>query len=212
MNIPLQITCPQCNTSATQRVHLDTSSPDFTCTQCGHQHVKVFDLDLTIGFLLLERSRYELSVEKDYSMAIVLAALAFESELSRLFCKWTRIKQIGRDPVVIEEECERNLRSFGNIAGRIEGVSQMLYSGGIEPFVSSSPEWTKNINNDFPSLQVGSLAKDFQKTVFWPRNKILHAGYAKHTHEDAAKCYSIAYLGVRILQDMDKLKRKVEKL
>jgi hypothetical protein len=145
-------------------------------------------------------------------MAIVLAATAFESELSRLFCKWTRIKEIGANRGFSQEDCENKLRAFRTIAAKIEGVSKLLYPGGIEGFLGSSLEWSKTINDDFPSLHIGSLARDFQETVFWPRNKILHAGYPGHTEQEARKCYSIVYLALRILKDMDKAKRRAEKL
>ena len=212
MKIPLQFTCPSCRTPVIKRVHLDATSLDWICEKCGAAQVIVFDLDLTVGWLMLARSWYELSVEKDNSMAIVLAATAFDSELSRLFCKWTQIK--GRGPTLpfSLEDCEKKLRAFRTIAVKIEGVSRLLYPGGIEAFVCSSPVWSKEINDDFPSLHIGSLAKDFQETVFWPRNKVLHAGYAQHPEDEASKCYSVADIGLRILKDMDRAKRLAERL
>src|SRR5438270_4267755 len=122
MNISLQLECPDCGKPETQRIHLDTSSLDFRCAHCGHRHVGIFGLDMTIGVLILERSRYELKIDKDYSMSIILAAAAVESELYRLFCKWAHIKRIETDLSVIQEECEKELRPM-NIVAKIEWVS-----------------------------------------------------------------------------------------
>jgi hypothetical protein len=165
---------------------------------------------MTVGVLILDRSRYELSVERDYSMAIVLAAAAFESELFRVFCKWTQINQMRSDPNATHLDCEKELRASRGIADKIERVSKLLYRGGLAAFVASSPARVKDISN--ASLHVGSLAKDFQEMIFRPRNKILHQGYAEHTEADASKCCDIAYLGLRILQDMDKAKLLEQKL
>jgi hypothetical protein len=84
MQIPLRVACASCQKPATHRVRLDQSSVDWTCKHCGYVHWGFFDLDFTIGFLLLERSKFELQEEKDYSMSIVLAAAGLDSEMTRM--------------------------------------------------------------------------------------------------------------------------------
>jgi hypothetical protein len=82
---------------------------------------------------------------------------------------------------------------------KMNGVSELLHPGGaIEAFVSSSVEFTDALKR-FPSLNHGSLASDFHKTVLKPRNKILHQGVATFAEEDANRVWNIADLGLRIL-------------
>jgi hypothetical protein len=46
---------------------------------------------------LFYRSLYELKVEKDYSLSIVLSATGLDSELSHLFFKWTKAADVLAD-------------------------------------------------------------------------------------------------------------------
>lgn len=153
--------------------------------------------------LLLVKSRHEIIDEEDFSMGIVFAAMAFESELSRLFFKWKDIECGGAGMQLDREQCEEQLRNFKTISGRIEGVSRYLVGCGIDDFVSARAHLRDPISTGFKSIRVGSLAADFQQHLFWPRNKVLHWGDAKNSYEDAAKCYSIANQGLTILRAMD---------
>jgi hypothetical protein len=54
---------------------------------------------------------------------------------------------------------------------------------------------------------VDHLAEDFQRHLFWPRNIVLHWGDPKYSYEEAAKVFSIAQLGLRILREMNAHRR-----
>jgi hypothetical protein len=201
--VPLQLKCHRCKEPFTHKVHLGQTSFDWTRPECGFTHPSFLGLDLTVGVLLLEKSRYELLQEKDFSMAVVFAAMAFESELSRLFLEWKEIECLGIGAELDREECERQLRDFKTINRKMEWVSQFLVNSGMDDFVSSKTQLRDDISTGFTSVRVGTLAADFQQHLFWPRNKVLHWGDAKNSYEDAAKCYSIANLGLIILRAMD---------
>ena len=205
--VPLALKCNNCSEPFTHKVHLGETSFDWTCPKCSFEHPSFLGLDLTVGVLLLERSRCELTQEKDFSMAVVFAAMAFESELSRLFLKWKEIECLGTGTELDREECERQLRDFKTINRKIEGVSQLLVNSGIDDFVSSKTHLRDQISTGFKSIRVGSLATDFQQYLYWPRNKVLHWGDAKNSYEDAARSYSIANLGLVILREMDSDRR-----
>lgn len=207
MNIPLQMKCAECQQPSTVKMNLDATSLDWKCENCGHENHGFFGTEVTIGFLLLLRSRHELLVEGDYSMSILLAAMALEAELSRLFRKWSGIAALrsNRDPD--EDQIEEMLRRFGTINDKIEGVAVLLHAEGIDKFVEASAEFSPIIREGFPSLRIGSLAGDLQKTLFWARNKIIHGGYAKSTKEEAQKCHNVAWLGLRVFESMDLAKR-----
>ena len=113
--VSLYLKCSRCGKPNWPRIRLDETSFDWTCAACGFTHPSLFGLDVTIGVLLLERSRYELLQEKDYPMAVVFAAMAFESQLSWLFGKWKQIECIMPGTPFDREECEAELRRFASI-------------------------------------------------------------------------------------------------
>jgi hypothetical protein len=205
--VPLQLKCHNCKEPFTHKVHLGKTSFDWTCPTCGFKHPSFLGLDVTVGVLLLEKSRYELIQEKDFSMAVVFAAMAFESELSRLFLKWKEIECLTTGAELDREECERQLRDFKTIGRKIEEVSQFLVKSGIDDFVRSKTHLRDQISKGFKSIRVGTLAADIQRHLFWPRNEVLHWGDAKNSYEDAARCFSIANLGLIILREMDSDRR-----
>jgi hypothetical protein len=184
--VPLQLECSQCKEPASVKIHLDATSFDWTCHKCGFHHPSLLGLDMTIGFLILERSRYEFSIEQDFSMAIVMAAMAFDSELSRLFGKWKQIDSEKAGKVFDREECEKELRDFKTINRKIEEVSKLLVGKGVDGFVSWCPELYGMISTGFKSIRIGSLPEDFQKQLFWPRNKVLHWGDSKNSRGGSA--------------------------
>jgi hypothetical protein len=158
--------------------------------------------------MLLVRGEYELNEENDYSMAIVLSATALECELSFLFRKWNWIERFARGEQLRDEQIEKMLQLHRTIKEKIKQVCLLLDPWGVDKFVASDDELRDAVENRFPSLHIGTLAQDIQKTVFWPRNRILHGGFSAFGRDDAAKCYSIADLGLRILRKMDESRRQ----
>jgi hypothetical protein len=123
---------------------------------------------------LLARAGYEYRAQTDYSMTIVFSAMAMECELARLFKKWMDIESLNRGQAPDDRAIEEAYRRLGsNVADRIEAVAILLDPRGLYEFVKSSKEWNTTITDDFPSLNVGSLARDLQQALFWPRNRIL---------------------------------------
>lgn len=112
MLIPLPFKCQNqdCGAPCTIRIHLDDTSLIWKCQICGNQHHYIFPLDFTVGLQLLARSYYELEVEKDYSMVIILSAAALEGELSFLFSKWNRIDKGLENQYLRDEEIEKMLQ------------------------------------------------------------------------------------------------------
>ncbi|MCZ6671579.1 MAG: hypothetical protein O7C75_01430, partial [Verrucomicrobia bacterium] len=100
------------------------------------------------------------------------------------------------------------LRRHGNIKGKIEHVCKLLHPAGINDFVANDPQLNNAISKDYPSLRIGKLAEDFQINLFWPRNRILHLGYAKYGKDDANRCFNRAAIGLWILEKLDWEKRQ----
>lgn len=206
MQVSIPVKCGSCGALGNQTILVDKSSFDWTCSSCGQGHSIFLSLDLTIGFLLKERSLQELQ-KADYSLSIALAAVALDAELSRLYTKWMHIADLraGRD--FDSEKCDKGLKKLKFIP-KLNAVAMMLYPTGLEGFVRDSAELSATIDNNFPSLHRGSLAQDFHRTVFKPRNEIMHQGVVTYGKQDAERCLSIASLGLDIYLEMDIAKRK----
>lgn len=208
MNIPLKQKCEKCGADVYFEVGLDDHTPSWKCS-CGNEAVLTFDLDFTLGYKLLLRSHFEIFQRHDYPMSIVLSAMALDCELSRLFRKWTRlpVQKTGQTPPD-DEHIETLLRKFQSVREKIQEVSRQLYPEGLDDFIRNEEELRETIESRFPSIHIGTLADDIQKTVFWPRNRILHIGFTGYKYEDAARCYSIAYITLIALTRMDRAKRR----
>ncbi len=207
LKVPLPLECSQCSAAETIRIHLDMDSFEWTCPECGFEHPSLLANELTIGWLLLLRSRYEINSEKDFAMGIVMAAMAFEAELSRLFVKWKMIDEERQGGKFDSEACEKKLSNFDFIS-KIGGVSKLLVNKGIDEFVSTSSELAEEITSGFPSLHIGSLAECFHKNLYKLRNKILHWGDVKHSYQEALQCYNLAQMGLLIFHAMDLERRE----
>ena len=208
MQVELPMKCGPCGKEGKQSIRVDASSFEWKCPGCGATAYVVLDLDLTIGFLLVERSRYELQEKSDYALSITMAAFALDCELSRLFIKWTRIADLVAGRQFDAAKCERELKRLKFIP-KFKAVAEMLYPGGIEAYVQATPALAATIQQKFPSLHIGSLAEDFHKAVMKPRNAIAHEGDLHFDKKDAERCLSIASFGLNIFRDMDLERRKL---
>ena len=206
MKTSLRIPCVECGVTEPVDIRLHDHSPKWICSK-GHHNHGYFSLDFTIGYKILGKSEYEFSSRQDFSMSIVFSAMAFECEISRLFGKWKGIEAGLRDGTILrDEDIETELRRYGSVSRKIEETCRLMSPEGLDDFVRDRDDLKGAIDNRFPSLRIGSLAEGFQKTVFWPRNRILHFGYTEYTQADAARCYSIASLALGLLNELDKLK------
>lgn len=206
MKIPLPFQCDQCGCEEYIFLNLAESSFERKC-KCGHVVPTFFGSNVTVGWKILSRSNYELLQQKDYPLSIVFSATAFECELTRLHFKWHEIGAIGSDIDVSDEDLESLLRKYRTIDIKIEKVSKLMDPRGFACFVNGSPEFCKIVNEGFPSLSLSDITKDFQKTLFWPRNRVLHLADTSFSCDDAKRCFHIATLGQSILKDMDMKRR-----
>ena len=174
---------------------------------CGDIYSGFFGSDVTVGYKILFRSRYELIEREDYSLSIVFSAAAFECELSHLHFKWNNIAALETGIQVSDNQLEELLRRYGSIDVRIEEVSKLIYPLGFKEFVKSSIELSQTVINGFPSLRLDELTTDFQQKLFWPRNRVLHLADTSFKKDDATRCFNIATLGLKILEELDRKKR-----
>jgi hypothetical protein len=200
--------CQQCGARDPVTVPLNSVWFEWACPKCGNENAVLSPTGWTLGGRILEKAVFEYQDVGDYSTSVIFSATAVEAELARLFAKWRKIDTIreeGRVPS--DEELGEAYRRLGfGITERIEGVGRLLDDRGIDGFARDS-ELAERIENDFPSLNLGSLAEDIRKAVFWPRNRILHAGFTQSQQEEAKRANNIARLTLELLKEMDASRR-----
>jgi hypothetical protein len=202
MRLNIEATCQWCHERRPVDVELAATWWEWSCPACGEPNSVLTATGMTIGRRMLMRAQEEYR-RGDYTMAIVLCAMAFEAELARVFVKWSRIDTLTRKRMPDDEAIEKEYRRLGrNVATKIDAVATLLDARGLDGFASGHP-LGQTITKDFPSLNVGSLADDIQRALFWPRNRILHAGHTDYRKEDALRCYNIAQFAIALLREMD---------
>jgi hypothetical protein len=203
MKTSLFVKCDRCGKGNHINYILNDTDVKSAC-ECGNQLSYSLGPEFTIGQRILERSRYEFLMNKDYNLSIVFSAMAVDCELSNLYFKWSN--NIGSN--ISDQELEKSLRKFGNIENKIQEVSKLMLSKGFKEFIQNNREILKNIENDYPSLNKNEVAESFQQQLFWPRNRVLHLGFSGYTKNDAKRCFNIATLGLQIFDKMDEYKSK----
>ena len=206
MKIPLSVPCDSCKKEELIFINLSDSSFERKCS-CGDAYSGFFGNDVTVGYKILFRSRYELIETEDYPLSIVFSAAAFECELSRLHFKWSDIAASQTGKQVSDGELEELLRKYRSVDVKIEEVCKLMDPLGFQEFVKSSTELRQTVTEGFPSLHLNSLTSDFQQKLFWPRNRVLHLADTSFKKADGVQCFNIATLGLRILEELDKNKR-----
>jgi hypothetical protein len=196
-------------------VALNETRVRWACSDCQADN-EIDRFGWSMGSRILEKARYEYLGRQDYSMTIVFSAMALECEVAALFFKWTAVQHdlYTPDPALVckltvdwndprvQEYLEGQLRKITEVDKRIKKITRLLDPNGIDTFVAGDA-FLKGCLDMMPSLKGGSLAKAFQRSLFWPRNRILHHGYAGHDAEDAKKCFNFAQFGLEILGRMD---------
>jgi len=206
MKIPLRVPCDSCKKEEPIFIDLSDSSFERKCS-CGDVYSGFLGNDVTVGYKILFRSRYELIETGDYPLSIVFSAAAFECELSRLHFKWSDITALQTGKPVSDGDLEELLRKYRSIDVKIEEVCKLMDPLGFQEFVKSSTELRQTITEGFQSLSLNSLTSDFQQKLFWPRNRVLHLADTSFKKADGVRCFNIATLGLRILEELDKKKR-----
>jgi hypothetical protein len=206
MKISLRVPCDSCKKEELIFINLSDSSFERKCS-CGDVYSGIFGNDVTVGYKILFRSRYELIETEDYPLSIVFSAAAFECELSRLHFKWSDIAASQTGKQVTDGELEELLRKYRSVDVKIEEVCKLMDPLGFQDFVKSSTELRQTVTEGFPSLHLNSLTSDFQQKLFWPRNRVLHLADTSFKKADGVRCFNIATLGLRILEELDKKKR-----
>lgn len=207
MRIPLRVNCTKCQDPFTVWLGLGEWGYQATAP-CGHHNVGALDGTFTVGTKILYKSAFEFLETRDYAMSIVLSAAAVDCTVAFLHHKWTALNAQDRGEHIPDEELDEMLRKHPRFIDRFQKVARLMYPDGADAFVQSDLELQKTIVSDCPELEIGNLADGFQRSLFWPRNRILHLGSTEFEKNDATKCHLLAQIGLAILERMDHSRRQ----
>lgn len=180
-----------------------------TCTKCGKPGSLFDPLSASVtAERLLFRSNAELK-SGDFSLSTVIAVMAVESYLTRLFLKFKGMASYAVTfsiPTPAEEAAwEKEYPRSGGFAGPIDFVSQHLRGTSFDKFVAGNLT-ANSIFSVLPKPYQAIPTQYFQNELFKRQNRITHWGYVNSTESDAELCYTTAVALVSILREMDRSK------
>jgi hypothetical protein len=159
---------------------------------------------------ILGRASAELEGQ-DWTLAIVLSAMAVECDLAYLFMKWNRIEVMSkRMPTDADDEAwERQWRDEARTAAsRLDKVSEMLTQEQFDLFLSKNSHLLQAMSQKHPALKDAASPKDFViKGLFHRRNRIVHSGKVDFQQADAETCVALAATLSEIFKAMDNHRR-----
>jgi hypothetical protein len=181
------------------------------CPICDTAIWLVAPLGNVVGMAILGRAATEMK-NGDWTLAIVLAAMAVECDLVYLFMKWNRIDlMLVRNPTdADDEEWEKQWRDdVRTIAARFDKVSGLLTGQPFDSFLSQNSELLKNMYLRYPASKSAASLKDFfVKEFFYKRNRIVHFGTIDFQQPDAEMCFTLGSTLWQILAAMDTHRRR----
>lgn len=198
------VRCP-CGHQTTLEVSGTQDIKDTHCTECGMPLWFVRPLGNFVGIRILNRAWAELK-NADFTLGIVLSAMAVECELTRLFMKQNEVDLMNtRTPTPADKEgWEEQWRKWNSIAVRLDKVSTLLTGVDFDSFLSCNPRLLNRIHAKYPTLTVVHFTKDFFiKEFFHKRNRIVHRGEIDFKQPDGEKCFTLAATLFQVIKEMD---------
>jgi len=157
----------------------------------------------------LYRSKAELE-NGDYSLSIVMATIAVESYLTRLFLKLKGMENYATTFELpnksMEAQWEREYPRSGGFLKPSDFVAKQFTGMTFDKFVMSNNTVTANAFLGLPNPNKMLPSRYFQDELFSRRNRIVHWGYVNSTRQEAEHSHQIAVAIVTILREMDRLK------
>lgn len=181
---------------------------DVQCPKCHAAIWFVKPLGDFVGQRVLSRAFVELKAG-DFTLVIVLSAMAVECELARLFIKWNEVDALNVAAATPEqrETWAEQWRKWNSISVRLEKASELLCNSDFNAFVSGEAELMEDIGG-YPDIQQGTvLPKDFViKELFHRRNKVVHLGEIDFKQHDGETAFMLAVWLFGVMKRMDDLR------
>lgn len=213
MKSAISVTC-QCGELITVQSTGTKALKDTQCHSCKAPIWFVAPLGNEVGLRIMNRAWNELQQE-DFTLTIVLSAMAVECELAYFYIKWKALdfamanNTHFHDPTKKEEYAEE-WRSFRNISRRFDEMSQLLTRKDLDPFLLDNCALVKDVGNEYPTSQNFTSWKEFfRQELFDRRNKIVHRGEIDFQEAEGKMCFALATALFHIIKAMDLHRIKV---
>jgi hypothetical protein len=158
---------------------------------------------------LLYRSKAELE-DGDYSLSIVIATIAVESYLTRLFLKLKGMENYATTFELpnksMEAQWEKEYPRSGGFLKPSNFVAKRFTGLTFDQFVMSNNIIAAHAFLGLPNTNEVPPSRYFQDELFNRRNRIAHWGYVNSTRQEAERSHQIAVAIITILREMDRLK------
>jgi len=182
------------------------------CPECHSSIWLVEPLGNVVGMAILGRAATELQ-NGDWTLAIVLGAMAVECDMAYLFMKWKGIDLMEtRMPGESDrDEWERQWREdVRTVAARLDKVSALLAGQSLDSFLAQNSGLLKPVHTQYPASKSEPSPKKFFITeLFHKRNRIVHFGEINFQQADAEICLTLATTLSQVLSAMDAERRLV---
>jgi hypothetical protein len=163
-----------------------------------------------VGMAILGRAAAELQ-NGDWTLVIVLGAMAVECDMAYLFMKWKGIELMNTrmpgdaDRHEWEKQWREDVRS---VAARLDKVSELLTGQPFDSFLAKNGGLLKPLHAPYPdSTAETSPKKFFIRELFHKRNKIVHFGEINFQQPAAEMGLTLATTLSHILSAMDAQRR-----
>lgn len=205
MKFSMLLPCPKCGKRLTIETKGDEPFPNPQC-ECG-AFIWLVQSDMRVSRRALCRAESELQTE-DFSLAIILSAMAVECELAFLHSKW---KMLDANLVPSEvtpshsESWEKEFHKLpGGVGGKLDALTQLMTSETFDAFLIRRNELAAALQKAYPDKGTTSPRAFFVAELFRKRNKILHSGQVQFGKPEAEACVSMAMSLLQIIGELDK--------
>ncbi len=181
MKSAISVTCQQCGEPITVQATGTKAFKDTQCPSCKTPIWFVAPLGNGVGLRIMNRAGNELQ-QKDFTLTIVLSAMAVECDLAYFYVKWRALDfaMANNTPfsdVAKKEECAEEWRNFRYISRRFDEVSLLLTGKNLDSFLLDNGALVKTVENEYPASKTFTSWKEFfRRELFDRRNKIVHRG------------------------------------
>jgi hypothetical protein len=142
----------------------------------------------------------------EYTLPIILGAMAVESYLSYVFIKWKTIYIEASEATRQEGTWEEELRRKYRLTDRLDMVCEFLTQKRFDVFANDDEVVKKLLDERHPESKSYAPIKFFEEGLFRKRNRIIHQGKIDSTKTEAFTCYNVASTLTEIIKRMDALR------
>jgi hypothetical protein len=174
------------------------------CEEC-RSTVSLVDGPFPLVERLVMRADAEFS-EGDWTVPIILLAIAVESLIATVHRKWTFLPAKLPDEETPHDgaEWEGRFRAMKTVKDRINSVSLLMTDKTLNNYLHAKYRTASRYSKTVPSLRNTFALKAWQRSIFDRRNKIVHQAFLDYIENDARECRIVAIDAIRVLSEMDK--------